>query len=200
VQLALCAHCFLRAATFFSLARRPPVFSSASPSLPRLLARPVNRSLVTMQSSSLELSYWPRAQPSYPGFRALLVPSSAPCARYLSPMTVCRSTPASFPQSQLVVLPCAHAARSRVPMLAVASSCSCHDYLPAPCHALASSDFIVRSLVRHRVLLHGWLMLLHRFALAAHMAGVFFLRRACSVILCFDFAPQSFPARVELPC
>jgi hypothetical protein len=68
-------------------------------------------------------------------------------------------------------------------MLAVASSCSCHDYLPAPCHALASSDFIVRSLVRHRVLLHGWLMLLHRFALAAHMAGVF---------SCVAHVPSSF--------
>jgi hypothetical protein len=46
------------------LLRRPPVFSSASPSLPRLLARPVNRSLVAAQSSSLELSCWPRASVS----------------------------------------------------------------------------------------------------------------------------------------
>jgi hypothetical protein len=44
------------------LIRRLPVFSSASPSLPRLLAGPVNRSLVAAQSSSLKLSYWSCAQ------------------------------------------------------------------------------------------------------------------------------------------
>jgi hypothetical protein len=43
--------------------------------------------------------------------------------------------------------------------------------LPAMCSP--SLDFIARSLVRHPVLLHGWLMLLHRFALAAPMAGGF---------------------------
>jgi hypothetical protein len=36
-----------------------------------------------------------------------------------------------------------------------------------------SLDFTARSLVRHPMLLHGWLMLLHRFALAAPMAGGF---------------------------
>jgi hypothetical protein len=43
------------------------------------------------------------------------------------------------------------------------------------CWPLRSSslDFAARSLVRHPVLLHGWPMLLHRFALAAHMAGAF---------------------------
>jgi hypothetical protein len=170
VQLALCARCFLRAVAFFSLARCPPVFSSASPSLPWLLARSVNRSLVAAQSSSLELSCWSRAQPSCPGFRVLLVPTYAPCTRTYLPWSCLAVLRCRFlsPNSLFFPAHTPHAAVSLCSPWPVPARAAIISQLPAM--RSPSSDFAAHSLVRHPVLLHGCPVLLHQFA---HMAGVF---------------------------
>ena len=143
-----------------SLPASAPCWSSES--LPGRRAVELPRALL-LAARPAKLSWISRAPGSY----------FCSVRAHLSPMVVCRSTLVSFPQSQLVVFPCAHAARSRVPMLAWPVPARTAIISELPAMRSPSSDFIARSLVRHPVLLHGWPMLLHWFALAVPMAGAF---------------------------